>query len=220
MNKPIGLPFKAELVPKVLNGTKSQTRRLPGIHNCRLVDLHTGEDVTGKMRKLNWNDVVVGDIPYPNGELIHFHVGIPGSMKLYGLIPRHEPGDIAWMREMWAQLEDGSLAFAATDKEGHEQWTPEKIRWKPSIHMPRKFSRWERPLKSVRIELIQDITGRDCVFEGIVPEYEIVDGVRQWKGGTRAVRQRFAELWDSINTSRGWAWELNRPVIVYDWKEE
>ena len=233
MSKSIGLPFVARLVPKVLDGSKTQTRRLPGIHNCRLLTVVAtpGEekDVTGRMKGLDWDSVKALQFNgYKESRLVvsqkMFLLYHPEDDEYYELVPRHEPGDIAWMREIARRAKSGSAAlqFAGIEykADGATMPLPDGVyspkpykweRWSPSIHMPRWASRWERPLKSVRIELIQDISPDDACAEGIPNS--------QTHLGPSRARMCFKDLWDTINVSRGWAWELNRPVVVFDWKE-
>jgi len=190
MNKAIGLPFKAELVPKVLDGTKTVTRRIPGIHNCRLVT-KDGKDKTGRMKGLDWNKVMPGyhceySLATYDAECARFYaVFHPEDECYYYLVPRYKPGDIAWMREKHyftilgevpsihyaagnILMEDANeYASGMSDEEFDRTFAKGDGKWRPGIHMPRKVSRWERPLKSVRIELIQDISEEDALAEGV-----------------------------------------------------
>lgn len=254
MQKSIGLPFKAELVPKVLDGSKTQTRRLPGIHNCKLVSYHSknregalipigGTDVTGKMSELDWDevDIVEKDWFSTGIPTLYYAVYHPGDDLHYALVPRHKPGDIAWMREKHCFVEhDDGRDFVKYLVDGVEHPLPNIKEYcdytvgrydktRASIHMPRWASRWERPLKSVRIELIQDISEEDAIAEGI----DRVGGATScnpWRNYLRGEpgemdmhcscpQRSFQTLWDSINASRNWAWELNRPVVVFEWSE-
>ena len=237
MNKSIGLPFKADLVPKVLDGSKSQTRRLPGMHNCRL--LHGDKDVTGKMRGLDRRHVKrVINLEEP----IYFMVFHPADNCWYELVPRHEPGDIAWMREnhrfvehndgrdFTQYLADGVECQIPNIREYCDYTVGRYNRNRPSIHMPHWACRKEMVLTGVRIELIQDISEEDAIAEGI----DRVGGAAScnpWRNYLRGEpgemdmhcscpRRSFQTLWDSINASRNWAWKLNKPIVLFDWSPE
>ena len=206
--KSIGLPFCGQLVPKVLDGSKTMTRRLPNMQNCRLLNAKH-EDVTGAMRDVDWrhvqktedNCIVV--FSQEHNEWLH-------------LVPRHKPGDVAWMRENLRPNSIGTTAIYAADGmpvmlDGVSVDWPEGKKVIPSIHMHRKYSRKELVLTGVRIELIQDISEEDAIAEGITLSK------RTCTMYDRIHAHRFAELWDSLNASRGWGWDTNRPVVVYDW---
>jgi hypothetical protein len=75
--------------------------------------------------------------------------------------------------------------------------------WRSSLHMPRWASRIDLSVKAMRSERIQDIRWPDIRSEG-VSEGEI--------------RLRFQRLWDSINYTRGFGWETNHPVWIYDFE--
>lgn len=252
MNKSIGLPFKAELVSKVLDGSKSQTRRLPGMHNCRLLD--GKKDVTGKMRGLDWDRVVLGyrflgEVVTAVPRMLRdcqpdvITVWHPESRKYLELASRHEPGDIAWMREKHyftifgevpsihyaagnILMEDvNEYASGMSEEEFDRTFGRGDGKWRSSIHMPRQVSRKEMILTGVRIELIQDISAEDVVAEGIPSIGPILANTAMLITGTDNLEyckrkmkiDMFAELWDSINSARGWAWSKNLPVVVYNW---
>ena len=73
-------------------------------------------------------------------------------------------------------------------------------KWRPSIHMPRWASRLQLEVTEVRVERVQEITAEDCLREGIVPTPG--DSFAQ-------VKLLFRDLWDSINAKRGYSWEAN-----------
>jgi len=233
MSKSIGLPFSASLIPKVLDGSKQQTRRIPGIHNCRL--LLGDKDRTGRMKGLDWSQARIGANLDGSAYSIVFH---PKDNLWYELAPRHEPGDIAWMREKHCFVEhDDGRDFVKYLADGVEYPIPNAEEYcdytvgrydttRASIHMPRWASRWERPLKSVRIELIQDISEDDARAEGTPEELWYEHGSPYLASGAlnplhdpgdKLPTIGFRKLWDSINASRGWAWSKNLPVVVYQW---
>jgi hypothetical protein len=102
-----------------------------------------------------------------------------------------------------------------TDEEFDRTFAKGDGRWRLGIHMPRLASRKEMVLTGVRIELIQDISEEDARAEGVTwTEPSMHDPC-----GLPAI-VTFERLWDSINASRNWAWELNKPVVVFDWSEK
>lgn len=99
--------------------------------------------------------------------------------------PYGQPGDRLWVRETWCQpVVLGDLRNAAL-KGKHEcieyaadmgkerfplsgNFTPHlsDFRWRPSIHMPRIFSRITLEFTAVRVERVQDISEEDAKAEG------------------------------------------------------
>lgn len=88
----------------------------------------------------------------------------------------------------------------------------EKLTWKPSIHMPRWASRITLEVTGVRVERVRDITEDDARAEGA--NQDPIDGPEQ--GGS--YKLGFWDIWDSINAKRGFGWEVNPWVWVYEFK--
>lgn len=82
------------------------------------------------------------------------------------LCPYGVPGDHLWVREthyVWsAGYKDGSgrvIAYRSTEPDSPCTWTP-------SIHMPRWASRITLEITDARVERLQEITRGDCMQEG------------------------------------------------------
>lgn len=181
--------FNGEMVKAILDGRKTQTRRVikPQPDHFGKED---GED------SWHWNGWRWQDKP-----------GIP----LKGPdedCPHGQPGDRLWVRETWACSHlydqfpprliplDARFAYAATEHIGG-------LIKRPSIHMPQWASRILLEIESVRVERLNAITADDCRAEGT--EDDKNDGL---------VRLRFSQLWTGINEKRGFAWHVNPWVWV------
>jgi len=101
-------------------------------------------------------------------------------------------------------------------------------KWRPSIHMPKKCARLWLRVMDIRVERVQDITSSDCEAEGIrgsshgspvkgwpYEEYTNGDGLI-YSDPLYAV----AALWNSINTKRGYPWDSNPWVWVIEFERE
>lgn len=157
------------------------------------------------------------------------------------IFSKYMPGTILWVRETWCHDTfmtcvggtteapwyenipiDYKFRYYADDPEyayQHDQ------RWKPSIHMPRKAARIFLKVIDVRAERLQSITAEDCIAEGITlewsenmpkPSYHSL--AYSEKVVKPAFVKAFRELWDSLNEKRGFGWEKNPFVWVYEFE--
>jgi len=167
--------FSAPMVRALLDGSKTQTRRVA---------------------KLTAN----GHVKEPGGHRRWHTADFDARLAC----PYGQPGDRLWVRETWARDdEDGSLCYRADIGQGGEadDWERNRIdgapryRWRPSIHMPRAASRITLEITSVRVERLQDISRGDSMSEGCpFPNMAKGDDPSQW----------FRNLWGSINGHESW----------------
>jgi len=97
--------------------------------------------------------------------------------------------------------------------------------WKPSIHMPRWASRISLEITGVHLEQLQDIKESGAKSEGApmwVPGHGEVtmNDVNADPGYANFISYRlgFEMFWDSINAKRGFGWETNPLVWVITFK--
>ncbi len=205
--------FSSEMVRAILEGRKTQTRRVikHGKHfvtQCKTYQHHPGGGW--------WGTDGVLDAP---------------GCDIGFTCPYGEPGDRLWVRETWATVDTydpfspseipcGSkrwpiVWYAADPGAGglHQttcQWVG-KVR--PSIFMPRWASRITLEVVNVRVERVQEISEDDAFAEGIeVPR----TGPTEFGEPAEAVYQ-YMRLWDSINAKRGYPWSSNPWVWVVEW---
>lgn len=85
---------------------------------------------------------------------------------------------------------------------------------RPSIHMPRWASRLTLFVEEVRVQRLQDISEDDAVAEGIIEyeptdedpaEFSYVEGGDIWNNA----RSAYAALWDNLHTEPGTRWDDN-----------
>lgn len=207
MRKERPILFSAPMVRAILEGRKTQTRR---------VVKPVGRDT----------DFVLVDhegrwLPYrsDDGEST-FHTVRRGGKDYLDespiACPYGKPGDRLWVRETFQRFtDDGEMMYKA-DAGAFEAMNELKrdecaeARWRPAIHMPRWASRITLEVTDVRVERLQDISDRgpqnDCTAEGVfhcgmqAPSYE------QWQGaGFRSSEKwMYRKLWESINGPGSW----------------
>ena len=198
--------FSGPMVRALLDGRKTQTRRIvkvqphmPQTNGCVLtVDGWQYTHLTGNS----------GKCELLQGESF--------------LCPYGAPGDRLWVRENISKpFPDDVKArqftgfYQATDSE-------RKIRWTPSIHMPRWASRITLEITGVRVERLQDISKEDAIAEGLyqwthshkdpAPYYGI-QHADVWETDPRKTYER---LWGDINGKESWA--VNPCVWVVEFK--
>lgn len=207
MSKERPILFSGEMVRAILDGRKTQTRRV-------IKPQPTGSKY--------WTEFEGAF--YPSN-----FKAIPEMMRCpYGV-----PGDLLWVRETWIPTTKGErVADYRATSEGREYATP----WKPSIHMPRWASRITLRVVNVRVERVQEISFDDAYAEGIatdiwdqaavarnyakkdawfqmwsseLPDYVDLDDLYQ---------ASFRSLWDSINAARGYSWDANPWVWVVEFE--
>lgn len=223
-----GMIFNGEMVRAILDGRKTQTRRI--VKSQRVGDGWSVKEAQSPLTARHTHDwwLPTGTRPYS---------ALPGCP--YGVV-----GDRIWVREAWAEA-GGSAPelklyranYPAHVPSHYENVPPaEDIRWTPSIHMPRWASRILLDITDVRVERLNGISDADCIAEGIIPvPKDRVDDHQFWRDyrlsgdGTFCVhtpRESFESLWKSIrgksfdheeDTGPG-SWQANPWVWVIEFK--
>ncbi len=89
-------------------------------------------------------------------------------------------------------------------------------KWRPSIFMPRWASRIALAVTDVRVERLQEISEEDAIAEGL--QKEVISVGYQNDSVTLRARPKFVYLWDKINSDRGYSFESNPWVWVVGFK--
>lgn len=162
--------FNTEMVKAILEGRKTQTRRIA----------FPGDDLR-EFRSTN----------YPEGWWYKGRVfrSFDDFLK-YQQSPhcKYRPGDILWVRETWRR-DAGRFMYRANYAVGEKFYRDGRevnIRWTPSIHMPKEAARIFLRVKDVRVERLQDMDEEAAIAEGFADSSE----------GTDSPLERFSALWD------------------------
>ena len=162
--------FSTEMVQAILEGRKTQTRRIVKIK---------GTIPNNETKPLSTHSCK---------SVYHFW-GIDEVACPYG-----SPGDILWVRECFNNCiinSEESFIYKA-DWETSDV----KLKWKPSIHMPKEACRLFLKITNVRVERLKDITEMDAIFEGCM----------QYDKNTNLMTALYAFelLWKKINGENSW----------------
>ncbi|HHK9677814.1 TPA: hypothetical protein ACQZJK_002455 [Klebsiella pneumoniae] len=215
-----GMIFNGEMVRAILDGRKTQTRRI--IKDCTV-----GRDQISKFIQIEKK--FIGCYPEDVPELIR-------ECCPYGVT-----GDRIWVRETWGVVsheldEDGRIRpwtpdrpatvihempfgngyysghaiyaadgdFTWGDDDGYEDG---RSCWKPSIHMPRAASRILLEITDVRVERLNAISEEDARAEGIIDGGCLNCGEPEPCGCANPepdATDAFAYLWKSIYGQESW----------------
>lgn len=168
--------------------------------------------------------------------------------KLLGYIepkPPYKKGDILYVRETWTKLyyvdsdgythyDQGMYFYAAdgvpditlTDDDGFEL-DDQRIRWHPSIHMPKDAARIFLRVTDMRVERLQDITPEQAEREGVGDLFLEDIGYSGKDYGTPIdknygiAKEQFAWLWDSTQKESDldrYGWAANPWVRVIEFE--
>ena len=211
-----GMIFNGEMVRAILDGRKTQTRRIMKIQpSDGFSPTHNGYDLD---LNAHWYTPGVVD---KNGYLQ------PAKKDVFGVADENEGytcpfgavGDRIWVRETWAEAGAGApdlKLYRANYPEHvptHYENVPpaSDIRWTPSIHMPRRASRLTLEITGVRVERLASVSDEDAGKEGYPANPAPYGGAMdKWLW--------FRGLWDSIYPDQSfrhnpWVWVIEFKVV-------
>ena len=196
--------FNADMVNAILDGRKTQTRRIVkptkdrNGSGCQLAPCEIAGEVNG------------GD---------------------YALCPYGQPGDRLWVREnflylMHGDVTAGDIKYCASIDSRSAAGSKNPGYWwrkRPSIHMPRWASRITLEIVSVRVERLQDISEADAMAEGIEPpengtyrDYGVKLEDNEGYDYCKTVVDSYRTLWQQINGPD--SWDANPWVWVVEFR--
>lgn len=192
MGRVLPILFNTDMVQAILDGRKTVTRRL--IKSPYFVQDNgvcpQGVRTAPKGSKLYRQ---IGAMPYPDSP--------------------YKRGDILYVRETWEFLpciecmdegpacninpvvyndgyyeSEGCFVYRASHPH------PKRVRWTPSIHMPKEAARIWLKVTDVRVERLHDMTLYDFLSEGIEIRPESFNDP---ENAYMQARSEFARIWDS-----------------------
>jgi hypothetical protein len=187
--------FSAPMVRAILDGRKTQTRRIVRGNRATLTLVHR-DPVEGRW----WGE--------PGG-WIKSPYGAPGDrlwVKETHASTRQEQAGTGAVRWLHPSGKKCGAIYRATAAQDEAPMLGFVGKWRPAIHMPRCLSRITLEVTGVRVERLQAISEDDARAEGVSWDCSAI--------GPRAkATVTFKILWDSINAKRA-PWNSNPWVWV------
>ena len=202
--------FNTDMTRAILDDRKDQTRRVP---------------------KVKINSIINNSVVRFCNDGVELGWGIDGFIEEYS---KYQIGDILYVREtftfgkkemirpenFWYIRNDlGNNIFYKADLNA-SFYDPDNIcKWKPSIHMPKKYARLFIKITGVAIENLQDMESNSLTF--------ILEGISSYKDGnplnkymsnvkgSKEIKDEFKNLWNSTTKDKNYKWDKNPPVFKY-----
>jgi hypothetical protein len=210
--------FSTPMVQAILEDRKTKTRR-----------------VCNPQPVINLNDKRKVSIPVNR---MHGMIDTLGFYSVEDYIKNkatYQPGDILYVQETWMvqsmsnfdkrikvqfKAEPNkslSVAFLTPDRYDLYLKYASKNGWQSPYFMPKEAARIFLRATNVKVELLQDITEDDAKKEGCCTFHEkIGDGkFEDVLEFDLTARDAFCELWQELNSKRGYGWDANPWVWVY-----
>ncbi|PXK97257.1 hypothetical protein [Klebsiella variicola] len=214
-----GMIFNGEMVRAILDGRKTQTRRIM--------------KVQPEHSELGLRRVVESKNGIDDGKYFWSQsdaTGLKSRSKPFAC-PFGTVGDRIWVREAFRvhsrATDVATLVYKASERNSwteqthrvpvavcNKPATPEK--WTPSLHMPRWASRILLEITNVRVERLNAISQADAIAEGAPPSHPSIDCVSQEYGFPDFSRSWFGQTWQHIYGEE--SWDANPWVWVIEFK--
>ncbi len=238
-----GILFTKENRLASVEGRKTQTRRVCKNNRNSHVDIQQGEWVKFGSGAMGGYEFATFKRELDKKHPKYGQQLACNSIAIDSVIAPYQVGDKLYMLEPYQIDEDESNFLICNiagkyldDNQRFELFNediPKKLcnRKKPymktsSRFMYKSLARYWFEVTQVRVERVQDITPEDCEYEGVNgvslgspvrgQPYEIYTINNGLNYGTPI--EAFEALWDEINLKRGYGWDVNPFVWVYDFK--
>ncbi len=148
---------------------------------------------------------------------------------IYYKCPYGQPGDLLYCKETWCRFPcnapDGmgenvyyKAHYGNENSLSQEIMARNKVKWRPSIYMPKWAARLWLRITDIRVERVQDISTGDAEAEGC------------WRTPKTAshysvVPPEFEDVWDSIHVKpklskrNPWTRALEKCYVSYPWED-
>jgi hypothetical protein len=184
-----GILFKPDMIRAIMEGRKTQTRRLIRLPKA---PNHLGV----------WEPTTIGG----EGDRDSHGNPVPEIPAIWHtrtgkcLVPKYLPSETVYVKEAWLHGVFENLTLYKID------WDNPVGKWNSPMFMPEKYARTFLLIKEVKPQRIQEITEEDAWAEGLYDSYDPIQA-----------RVRYADLWDFINkvkwADNPWVWRYEFEVL-------
>ena len=211
MGRELPILFNTDMVQAVMDDRKTATRRVIKPQPRAVLAYAFAGHKSG-----TWG-YADGEAYKIWGDRYRLPDGIPDGELKRRWTPPCNTGDTLWVREAWPfqcciecmdQLEDetcmlGKMSTIHEDKEAESEGCyiyrgehphPDRIVWRPSIHMPKDAARIWLKVTGVSVERLHDMTLDDFLSEGVVLRPEAFNDP---DNAYLQAREIFKGIWDS-----------------------
>jgi len=220
-----GINFKPDMIQAIIEGRKTQTRRVikpQPPDDARLIGAcdvwgwqldgvfiseskpryQVGETVYIKERALYWVSPILEGVEYDKPSDWWSDCVYQDDPEIPALLA--DNGRFALERSINQIVEGNSIIG--------------KWEWKSPLHMPEHYARYFLVITDVRAERLQEITEGGCYMEGVNKDATcyIRETGKYTEERTSNPRVVFEWLWNSIN--KDYPWESNPWVFVYTFR--
>ncbi len=227
-----GIPFSDAMVRALLDGRKTQTRRLLSLRGYRGFTRFgpsetPGYDWTFRRADMAWCDMsherLLQLLPYAEGDTLYvresyYHWGhwepVPGVKTKTGRMKWRFVG-----HEVMRTFQEPE-----SYRKGRHHKDPQTPAWHKRLgrFMPRAYARLQLTVTNVRIERLQDISDAEARAEGVshnaIPGCTKVPwgivGISTLQSGFSTPLRAFSGLWNSLHAQPGERWEDNPWLMV------
>jgi len=192
-----GILFKSDTIQAIVDGRKTQTRRLGGLKEInRTSDIWECLNPTARQLVTFYNE---------------------GTAFCTRVKPRYQVGETVYIKEAIHRfnveyasysLDFAPVMFMQSANRFHWRWARDKL---SPRSLPREAARYFIMITDVGVERLQEISWLDCLAEGI---QEDRDGFF-YRCHYSVPQGAYIELWNSINKQK---WESNPWVWVYSFE--
>lgn len=201
MSKERPILFSGPMVQAILDGRKTQTRRVVNVTKIK-PSIWTHETI----------EMIRPDLDNWQAKTLGFNAWSKLFSCPYGVV-----GDRLWVREAFGYYASEGAYFYKAD------CTEPQTKHHPSIHMPREASRITLEITNVRVERLQDICESDAEAEGV--EFSTTEIFKPPTAGSMihytqggSYLSGFYQLWEKINGKKH-PWDSNPHVWIVEFQK-